>query len=67
MTRHRRIAGFVAIALLAFAAITMRSQSSSTARTVAPGMMPATELAVDINSSAPANFRDPSPVYSTSR
>lgn len=70
MTKHRRITGLVAIALLAAAttAANMRSQSPSTARSIAPtGSMSFKELTADVNKLPTENFSDQSPVYSTNR
>jgi hypothetical protein len=66
MTKHRRITGFVAIALLAAVAATMRSQSPSTGRSVAPGgMMSFKELPADVKELPTEDLSDRSPVYST--
>lgn len=70
MTKHRRITGLVAIALLAAAttAANMRSQSPSTARAIAPtGSMSFKELTADVNKLSTENFSDQPPVYSTNR
>jgi hypothetical protein len=70
MTKHRRITGLVAIALLTAAttAAAMRSQSPSTNRLIAPaGMMSFEELRVDINKLPTDDFDDQSLVYSTKR
>jgi hypothetical protein len=68
MTKHRRITGFVAIALLAAVVATMRSQSPSTARSVAPGgMMSFKELTADVNKLPTEDLSDRSQVYSTNR
>ena len=61
MTKHRTVAAFVVIALLAAttAAATMRSHSPSTnALATRAGMMPFTELGVDVNKLPTENFDD---------
>jgi hypothetical protein len=66
MTKHRTITGFVAVALLAVAATTMRSHSPSTGSPIASaGMMPFKELVADVNKLPTEDFDNQSLVYST--
>jgi len=68
MTKHRRITGFVAVALLALAATTVnvRSHSHSTNLAVASaGMGSLKELTVDVSKLPIEEFDDQSLVFSS--
>jgi|1186.fasta_scaffold1076170_1 hypothetical protein len=66
MTKHRTITSFTAIIVLAIAAATMRSHSSSTHPLVASaGMGSLKELMADVNKLPTEQFDDQSLVFST--
>jgi len=68
MTKHRRITGFVAVALLALAATTVnvRSHSNSTNLAIASaGMESLKELTVDVSKLPIEEFDDQSLVFSS--
>lgn len=67
MTKHRTVAGFVAVALLAIAAATttnVRSHSQSTGPAIASPGISLEELAVDINKLPTQEFDDQWLVFS---
>jgi len=69
MTRHRRITGFVAVALLAVAAtaVTVRPLASKNHPNASAGIMSFSELRVDVNKLATDDYDDQSLVYSAKR
>ena len=69
MTKHRRITGFVAVALLAVAATatTLRPLPSKHHPNASPGIMSLTDLKVDVNKLATDAYDDQSFVYSAKR
>jgi hypothetical protein len=66
MTKHRTITGFVAVALLAFAATTanLRSHWHSTGLAIASPAMPLAEQTVDTKMLPTEDFGDQSLVFS---
>jgi hypothetical protein len=69
MTKHRTIAGFVAVALLAVAATAAatRAPPSKTHPNASAGLMSLSELKIDLNKLATDNYDDQSFVYSAKR